>query len=92
MTESVGGPGFTLGFSLQPGPDGKAAFVGMHFETPFAAYSLALPEEWAEQLVTEFPAQLTEMVRQLKRAKSDLILAPETALNTLKGNTRDGRP
>lgn len=87
MTDpSTTGPGMQLGFSIQPGPDGPAGFIGIHWDTPMAHSSIAVPLQWAEMLVEQFPEQLKEIIAQFKRIDSGLIVAPENALSALKGN------
>jgi hypothetical protein len=81
--------GLSLGFSIQPDPEtGKPGFIGLHFNTPFASYALAMPIEWAKAMRDNFTAQLGEVIADFERQNTGLVVAPASTLDTLKGSVK----
>lgn len=87
MGDTPPGPAFEVAFSIQPPPDGfKHAWIGIHWNLPLCQFVVGMSLESAEELARTFPTELTKTIAQAKRQSSGLVIAPESALTTLKGN------
>lgn len=84
MPDINNGPALELGFSLQPAPDG-GLFIGIHWNVPMMTSVIAVPLDWAERLLDNFPRELAAILDQAKQQKTGLVVAPASTLNTLKG-------